>query len=134
MNYKSERGIGLSDAVIAIIILMIFTGIVVTISYNIYMQSNFIKRNDVSTNYIVELFEFAKKIDFDTVTYENLRAHFTDTNLTITTDNNTVGKGYTMIIGIEEIEPSYSKRITAIVKYKLGDKVKSVSMNTIINK
>ena len=67
MNLRQNKGIGLADAIIAVVILMIFTGIIVSISYNIYMGSNFIKRNEQATNYIVELFEYAQGL-----VYENL--------------------------------------------------------------
>lgn len=141
MNFKKENGFALSDTAIAIIIIMIFTGIIVSIAYNIYLQSNFIKRNDTATNYIVELFEYAKSIDFNEITFAKLSGHFNNISvIAVENDNNTVNKGYTMIIGIDEltegnnINEIYRKRITAEVRYKLGEKTKTVTMSTIINK
>ena len=72
MNIKKENGFAVSDAVIAIIVVTLFATIIVSISYNIYLQSSFIKRNDTATNYIVGLFEYAKEIDFNDVTYNTL--------------------------------------------------------------
>ncbi len=141
MNFKKENGFALSDTAIAIIIIIIFTGIISSISYNIYLQSNFIKRNDTATNYIVELFEYAKSLDFDEVTFGKLSEHFNNiTVLNAKDNNNTVSKGYTMIIDINDltegnnIDETYRKEIIAEVRYKLGDKLKYVKMRTIINK
>ncbi len=143
MNFKKENGFALSDTAIAIIIIMIFTGIIASISYNIFLQSNFIKRNDTATNYIVELFEYAKILDFEDITYENLSEYFSDITVIPTEDDdNTINRGYTMLIDVEDLEEEndieiveiYRKRINAEVRYKLGNKIKSVTMNTIINK
>ena len=65
MNIKQNKGIGLADAIIAVVILMIFTGVIVSVSYNIYIQSHFIRRNEQATNYIVELFEHAQGLIFE---------------------------------------------------------------------
>ena len=75
MNFKKEDGFTLTDGVVAVIIITLFSGIIMSISYNIYLQSNFIKRNDTATNYIVDLFEYAKSIeDFEDVNYSTLSA------------------------------------------------------------
>ena len=75
MNLKSENGFTVTDAIIAIMVIVIFAGVISSISYNIYLQSSFIKRNNTATNYIVELFEYAKTIDLSDVTYANLSAY-----------------------------------------------------------
>lgn len=131
MDLKQNKGITLADTIIAITIFMIFTALVITISYNIYLQSNFIKRNSTATNYIVDLFEYAQSLNFDDVKIKNLEEYVESKSY----------KGYEMQISIEtpkindkEIKEGYIKQIEVTVTYKLGNKENSVSMSTLINK
>lgn len=124
MDLKQNKGITLADTIIAITIFMIFTALVITISYNIYLQSNFIKRNSTATNYIVDLFEYAQSLNFDDVTGDNLNSYVNSKNY----------KGYTITINDTEIKEGYIKQIEVTVTYKLGNKENSVSMSTLINK
>ena len=72
MTLKSNKGFALADTIIAIFVLVIFSTLVISISYNIYISSNFVKRNGQATNYIVEVFEYAKTLNFDDVNATNL--------------------------------------------------------------
>lgn len=124
MDLKQNKGITLADTIIAITIFIIFTALVITISYNIYLQSNFIKRNSTATNYIVDLFEYAQGLNFDVVTGDNLKSYVDNKNY----------KGYEIEIGVTEKKEGYIKQIDVTVTYKLGNKENSVSMSTLINK
>ena len=108
MNLKNERGFAVSDAIIAVLVIVIFSTIIVTMTYNVYVQANFIKRNDTATNYIVELFEYAKTLDLNDITYANLSQYnFTpEGNITVTNSENAeVDKGYSIYINVTEREP-----------------------------
>lgn len=140
MNLRQNKGIGLADAIIAVIILMIFTGIIVSISYNIYNGSNFIKRNEQATNYIVELFEYAQGL-----VYENLDSQVMVNYINNKYENAKAVEGeyiegaekqaaYTIFINVTEEYPNYIKKIDITVMYKLGKKSKTVNMQTLINK
>lgn len=124
MDLKQNKGITLADTIIAITIFIIFTALVITISYNIYLQSNFIKRNSTATNYIVDLFEYAQGLNFDDVTGDNLKSYVDNKNY----------KGYEIEISVTEKKEGYIKQIDVTVTYKLGNKENSVSMSTLINK
>lgn len=140
MNIKQNKGIGLSDAIIAITILMIFTGIIVSISYNIYLQSNFVKRNEQATNYIVEIFEYAqglvfedldtqKLVDYINNKYDNAKA----TSIEYSENAEKLGS-YTIFINVTEKYPNYINQIDVTVMYKLGKNNKTVNMSTLVNK
>ena len=141
MKLKNNKGIGLTDAIIAISIFVIFSGIAISISYNIYLQSHFIKRNDTATDYIVEVFEYAKSQSFSSVTTNSLITYITEemnSNITAVNsvpDLNAIGPGYTFEINVFSLGlyEGYVKQIDATVYYKLGDKIKSVNMSTLIN-
>lgn len=140
MNLKQNKGIGAADAIIAVAILVIFTGIIVSISYNIYNQSNFIKRNEQATNYIVELFEYAQGI-----IYEDLSSQAMIDYINNKYENTKAIEGeyiegaekqaaYTIFIKVTDEYPGYIKKIDITVMYKLGRKNKTVNMKTLINK
>ena len=137
MNLKNEKGFTVTDAIIAIVIIMLFVGVIVSISYNIYLQANFIKRNDTATNYIVELFEYAKELDFADVTYNTLSQYNFNAQNGVTVTNNQnemANKGYTIFIEVLDINENFIKQVNVRVSYKLGNKTKTVTMSTLINK
>lgn len=140
MNIKQNKGIGSVDAVIAIVILMIFTGIIATISTNIYTQSQYIKRNDQATNLIVEIFEYAQGILYDNVSSANLTEYINnmyDNVNAIEGEYQEATKptsGYTIFINVQDTYPNYIKQIDVTVAYKLKGKIKTVNMSTLINK
>ena len=137
MNLKNEKGFTVTDAIIAIVIIMLFVGVIVSISYNIYLQANFIKRNDTATNYIVELFEYAKELDFADVTYNTLSQYNFNAQNAVTVTNNQnemANKGYTIFIEVLDINENFIKQVNVRVSYKLGNKTKTVTMSTLINK
>lgn len=146
MNIKQNKGIGLSDTIIAVIILMIFTGVIVSISYNIYLQSHFIKRNEQATNYIVELFEYAQGLVFEDpdsdedlnseklVQYINNKYDIVNAIKGEYKEGTEDLEGYTIFINVQDKYPEYVKQIDITVEYKLGKKIKTVSMSTLINK
>lgn len=140
MNIKQNKGIGLSDAIIAIAIFMIFTGIIVSISYNVYIQSNFVKRNEQATNYVVEVFEYAQSMVFENINSQNLVDYINNKYENakaiegIYSDDSESLGAYTIFINVSNKYPNYINQIDITVMYKLGRKNKTVSMSTLINK
>lgn len=140
MNLKQNKGIAFTDGIIAVVILMIFTGIIVSVAYNIYLQSNFIKRNEQATNYIVEIFEYAQGLEFGNVTNNNLITYINNKyeNAKATGGQYVEGaeklEAYTIFINLTDNKPNYIKELDVTVMYKLGGKNKTVNMKTLINK
>ncbi|MGN1310954.1 MAG: hypothetical protein ACI4VP_04570 [Clostridia bacterium] len=147
MTLKSNKGFALADTIIAIFVLVIFSTLVISISYNIYISSNFVKRNGQATNYIVEVFEYAKTLNFDDVNATNLVTYINTKGEKIQaiegiyseTADKLDSYSYTMFISMDEAsiaeeQRSYIKKIDITVMYKLGTKTKTVSMSTLINK
>lgn len=153
MDFKQNKGITLSDGIIAVAIFILFTGIIVSVSYNIYLQSNFIKRNDQATNYIVEIFEYAQGLVFEDPNSDNdlnsekLVQYINDKYENINAisgeyKNQTENlKGYKIYINVYDVnvyddskEKGYIKQVDITVEYKLGGKIKTVNMKTLINK
>lgn len=141
MNIKQNKGVSSADAIIAIVILMAFTGIIVTISSNIYTQSQFIKRNEQATNFCVEIFEYAYGILYEDVSAEKLATYIENIYDKVHTvdgkysENNVNTSGYTIFINVNDGEyPNYIKQVDITVAYKLKGKIKTVDMSTLVNK
>ena len=77
-RFNGNKGFAASDALIAISIIALFSGLIASISYNLYLTNSNIKRMSIANNYISEVFEYANKIYYDEVTQQNLTKYFND--------------------------------------------------------
>lgn len=149
---KEQKGFVASDALIAILIITLFSGLIATISYNIYIASSSTKRMSKATSYIVDVFEYIDKIDYADATKENIVAYFnnkyyyaedgttpkSDAEVKLKeNDENleTPFKAEISIVKYNETEGNTDKldlvqEITMTVKYKLGNKDQEVTMTT----
>lgn len=69
---KDQKGMTGVDITISILIIAIFTSIVMTLVYNVYVTSVTQKRATVASNYLVDIFEYIDQINYDEVTNENI--------------------------------------------------------------
>lgn len=149
---KGQKGFAASDALIAVLIITLFAGLIATISYNIYLSNSSIKRMSIATSYIVDVFEYIDKSYYDDVTIEGLKGQYSylteytgDAN-SIEQDDNTVRLGilegktdndrYTIRIVLDQYKPDDNsldlvKKITMTVSYKLGNKPQEITMKHI---
>lgn len=140
---KEQKGFATSDALIAVLIIILFSGLIATISYNIYISNSSIKRMSKATNYIVDLFEYIDKIEYEEVTEENLINYFNskyylgnNPEVKMLGTNETASTPYKAEINIikyNETEGNTDKldlvqEITMTVKYKLGNKDQEITM------
>ncbi len=147
---KQEKGFAGSDALIAILIISLFAGLIATISYNIYLSNSSIKRMSKATEYIVDMFEYIDKAYYDEVTKENLTKYFNDKyyyqedGVTVKSDPevkiqeqeeevNTPFKAQINIVKFNETEGNKDKldlveEITMTISYKLGNKDQRIEM------
>ncbi len=154
--FKNQKGIAASDGLIAVLIITLFSGLIATISYNIYLSNASIKRMSKATNYIVDVFEYVDKSNYDDITLDNLTGYFNDKyyyeqdGATVKEDaevkikeNNenledmqTPFKGEITITKYNETEGNTDKldlvkEITMKVKYKLGNKDQEIEMKRV---
>jgi len=153
---KKERGFVASDALIAVLIIALFSGLIATISYNIYISNSSIKRISKSTEFITNVFEYIEKELYENITINGLQVYVnnnqtlfntTDNQINITSNNNEetskiIGNSnnpvYIINIYIEyynKIEGNTEKldlvkEITMTVTYKLGNKNQEITMTT----
>lgn len=69
---KDQKGMTGVDITISILIIAIFTSIVMTLVYNVYVTSVTQKRATVASNYLVDIFEYIDQINYDEVTNESI--------------------------------------------------------------
>lgn len=147
---REQKGFAASDALIAVLIITLFSALIATISYNIYLSNSSIKRMSKATGYIVDVFEYIDKVDYDEVTkdkiveYFNNKYYYSEDGSTPKTrsevkikenDENveTPFKAEINIVKYNETEGNTDKldlvqEITMTVKYKLGNKDQEITM------
>ena len=154
-NLKKSNGFAASDALIAILIIALFTGIIASLLYNIYLSNTSLKRMSKANGYIVDVFEYIDKIYYDEVNKDNLISYFNkkyyykedgttpkeDTEVMAAVDEGTINTPYKVIIDLKnysEIEGNDNtqeldlvKEITMTVKYKLGNKDQELTIKRI---
>lgn len=72
MNLRKENGFTGIDISVALIIIIIFVGIIATLIYNFEIQSKEVKRKSEATSIIIDILEYAKNTPFEDVNLENL--------------------------------------------------------------
>lgn len=79
---KKNNGIMVSDAIIAILILLISASIIVTLITSIAVEKTKIKQNSMNINILTGILEHIETIDYENVTVENLITHINTLNPT----------------------------------------------------
>jgi len=145
---REQKGFAASDALIAVLIIILFSGLIATISYNIYISNSSIKRMSKATNYIVDVFEYIDKINYDKVTKNNLTTYFNnkyyvgekaEVKMLSEGENiediDTPFKAEINIVKYKDTEGTLDtqgldlvQEITMTVKYKLGNKDQEITM------
>lgn len=146
-KFKQNNGFAASDALIAIIIITIFTGLISTISYNIYLSNASLKRMSKANNYIIDVFEHVEKMYYEDVNEENLITYINEKykNEDVQAVNNEeteVQYPFKLVIQVQnynemtgnEGKLDLVKEITATVKYKLGNREQIITMKKSKNR
>lgn len=150
---KDQKGFAGSDALIAVLIIALFAGLIATISYNIYLSSSSTKRMSKATAYIVDVFEYIDKIYYDSITEENLIRYFNNkyyyesdgvtpkagAEVRINRQDENIDTPFKVrlsLVKYNQTEGNTDKldlvqEITMTVTYKLGDKDQKIEMKKI---
>lgn len=156
INLKDEKGALSADAYIAILILVLFAGLIATLIYNIHIATARVERTSQANSYIVEIFEYIDKLYYSEVTEEKIVEYIdykynnainsekdeTISDVNIASARNTTGltdtqdtseiltTPYKIEISIEKYNDEFDlvKTITITVKYNIGNKEQSLTM------
>lgn len=143
---KNNKGLTGADALLAVALIVLFSGIIATISYNIYIATSSLKRSSKATEYITDIFEHVKKEYYDNITEENLVQYFNNKNdksakaFVARTDQplEQSDKPYTIQISVTNYNATDNntekldlvKEVNVKVIYKLGGKQEEMQMKT----
>lgn len=142
---KEQKGFAASDALIAVLIITLFAGLIATISYNIYLSNSSIKRMSKATSYIVDVFEYVDKSYYDDVTKDSLINYFNEkyyqeTNPEVKAKliggTEEINTPFKVEIGVEKYNEQEGntdkldlvKEVTMTVRYELGNKPQEITM------
>lgn len=150
---ENNNGFAASDALIAVLIITLSTGIIASLIYNIYLSNASLKRMSKANGYIVDVFEYIDKIYYDDVNNKNLIEYFNNKyyyetdgvtpkqNADVMAGDNitTLNTSFKVIINVQnynEIEGNEDKldlvkQITMSVTYKLGGKDQTIEIKRI---
>ena len=132
MNFKSEKGATGIDITIAIIIIGLFIGLIVSLMYGINKSSKDIERKTEATNYAISEIEKLKAEDFDTLESKQTSGYID-------------GTPYYKTIKVvdyadleenqgEDKERGLIKKVTVEISYKSGKEDKKVELSTALSK
>lgn len=151
IRFKSEKGIAASDGLIAIFIIVLFAGLIASLTYNIYLSNTSLKRMSTGLEYIVDVFEYVDQLYYDDVTQENITDYFNNKYYYDEHHNVKSRAQVKMDTNISNIETPYKARIEITkysditenvdldlveeiemwVTYKLGNKTQTINMTTL---
>lgn len=133
---KSNKGITGADAVLGVALAILFSGIIATLSYNIYVTSSSLKRSSKALEYITSTFEYVATQYYDNVTEDNIKNYIsTKLDRKISINEGTPYKAQVSVTKYNQIEGNTDKldlvkEITMSVTYKLGDKDQTIEIKT----
>lgn len=139
---KNNKGLTGADALLAVALIVLFSGIIATISYNIYIATSSLKRSSKAIEYITDVFEHAKTEYYDDVTAQNLvdyfNGKFIDKRTEAFVEDTQSDKPYIIKISVTNYNTTENntekldlvKEIEVEVHYKLGNKTKEIKMKT----
>ena len=132
MNFKSEKGATGVDITVAIIILGLFIGLIVSLIFGINEGSKDIERKTEATNYAISEIEKLKAEDFATLEDKQISGYIENTPYYKTIK----------VIDYADLEENKGenkkrglvKKITVEISYKSGKKEKKVQLSTVLAK
>lgn len=133
---KSNKGITGADAVLGVALAILFSGIIATLSYNIYVTSSSLKRSSKALEYITSTFEYVATQYYDNVTEDNIKNYIsTKLDGKISINEGTPYKAQVSVTNYNQMEGNTDKldlvkEITMLVTYKLGDKDQTIEIKT----
>ena len=79
--FRGHKGIIVSDAIVAILLLLLFVGIITSLMSNVFFESAKIKISSQQMDYATEIFEYVEKLRYEEVTENNLIQYVNNKNV-----------------------------------------------------
>jgi len=117
-NIKSNRAATMADVIMAVLIMIMFTGILSTSFYRIYKHNILIRMNAVAVDYAIKVLE-----NVDKISYEEVNNSLNDS----LKENYNINDNYTVNLNVEnynkddETKEDIIKIVTVTVNYEVLD-------------
>lgn len=156
MNLKNNKGFTGIDVSVALVIFVLFTGIIASLIYNFGVKSKEIDRRAEATNISIQALEGAKQLNYDDIVEGNANSKVTiNTDDTTEVPVNIVAKQTDATAGFTDLQNGYNIRIevekynerdgksdledlikiiTVTVKYTVGNEEQTVDISTTVTK
>ncbi len=144
MNFKSEKGITGIDITLSIILITIFIGILVTLSFNIETKVKETGRNAEALYYAINSIEQVKGLNFNDLPKTTDQVNNKIPSLEDGYVKNNIGKetpyyrtteviDYTQIPENQQknAQPDVAKKITVTISYKDKEKDKNINLSVV---
>lgn len=128
-NIKSNRGVSITDVVIALIILTIFTGVIGNLIYQIAYNNAALRVNAIAVDYAVKEAEYIDKIAYEDV--QNSNEKITQINGEDVLDAFTVKLDVEDYKGNDETKQDIIKKVTITVNYNILKDEKSYKIEKL---
>ena len=128
-NIKSNRGVSITDVVIALIILTIFTGVIGNLIYQIAYNNAALRVNAIAVDYAVKEAEYIDKIAYEDVQTSNEK--ITQINGEDVLDAFTVKLDVEDYKGNDETKQDIIKKVTIKVNYNILKDEKSYKIEKL---
>lgn len=143
----NQKGVLVSDAIVSILIILVFAGTITTLIYNIVLESMKVKIESKKISIFTNIFEYVEKMPYSTITADNICNYINSDEFDIANASaiinkaniNTLTTAYKVVVkveqytGTEDIEVKYDlvKKVTIIVENTLSGNTYSTEMSTI---
>ena len=128
-NIKSNRGVSITDVVIALIILTIFTGVIGNLIYQIAYNNAALRVNAIAADYAVKEAEYIDKIAYEDVQTSNEK--ITQINGEDVLDAFTVKLDVEDYKANDETKQDIIKKVTITVNYNILKDEKSYKIEKL---
>lgn len=142
MNIKSEKGFTGADISVALVIIVLFAGLISSLLYSFGVKSKEIDRKSDATYLAVSIIEGIKQMDYDSVK-EDTNGGLTVADIeTVTGSTIDVADGYSVTINVQNYKDKVGdetlkdvmKIVTVTVSYTVGQEQKQITLDTVITK
>lgn len=125
---KQEKGIAGTDIIIAVMIIVLFSSIVVGGMYNAFYISAENDYTAIAASYVIQFFELVDKMDYDSVTVENLES---------IRDKSNISSDFDISFNVEKYQDTHEgakdliKTVKITINYSVLKKEQTIEMSKL---
>ena len=129
MNIKSNKGYVAIDMAVAIIGIIVFSGLIISLMYSNFLGNARTKKEAIAAIYLTEIMENVGIATYDDIKQDNIE-NLKPADLRESSSNNDKNI-YTIKIDIVEIKTDIIKKVTSTISYTVGNKTYSNTLERI---